>query len=161
MLGTEPSESRWCGDEPGTRPISERIVRRSRSSCTSSDTATFKSPNGVQHFVACTPIILVFTFRASLMNWTSPRLSAFVRPTSHRIISSRIAFRRMDYSSVATPEQCYVDFCLIPVRILLLTRTLFLDCTRQSAGKTTHEVCLIRSARPRPPSPTRSPPCRG
>lgn len=46
------------------------------------------------------------------------RPSSLLRPI-HRVISpppSSIVAGRMDYSSIATPERCYVDFCLIPVR---------------------------------------------
>lgn len=49
------------------------------------------------------------------------RTSSFLlSPTSRRVIPSVTATvarsKRMDYSSVATPERCYVDFCLVPVR---------------------------------------------
>lgn len=45
--------------------------------------------------------------------------SRLLRPPHHRVNSpsySLVAGRiTMDYSSIATPERCYVDFCLIPV----------------------------------------------
>lgn len=51
--------------------------------------------------------------------------SFLLRPAHHRVIpsvsaivarSSGSSSKRMDYSSIATPERCYVDFCLVPVR---------------------------------------------
>lgn len=53
--------------------------------------------------------------------------SFLLHPVNHRVIPCISAIvarssgnscnsKKMDYSSIATPERCYVDFCLVPVR---------------------------------------------
>lgn len=46
----------------------------------------------------------------------------------------------MEYSNIATPERCYVDFCLIPVSsIKIYTPLLLFDQTKELA-QFTHDI---------------------
>lgn len=50
------------------------------------------------------------------MNRLLSRANPLLRSLNHAPLSYRATARRMDYSSVPTPERCYADFCLVPVR---------------------------------------------
>lgn len=51
------------------------------------------------------------------MNRLLSRANPLLRSLNCAPFSYRATARRMDYSSVPTPERCYADFCLVPVRL--------------------------------------------
>ena len=67
-----------------------------------------------------------------------------------------------DYSHIPTPAKCYVDFCIIPVSPFLSPPPSISSLILVYSGKygLTYLNLKIRSARPAPQSPRKSPRCR-